>query len=103
MRPGGQIPEAGCFDNPTGKFACVAGGCSQGALQIPMSFLWGENVTNVAIVGGGTIDGQGLSWWVKSWWKRRDLNMYWRPKLFEFPGATDLTIGGPKGLLLVNS
>jgi hypothetical protein len=102
VRPGGQIPEAGCFDN-TGKFGCISSGCSQGRLQIPMSFLWGENVTNVAIGGGGTIDGQGLAWWLKSWWKRRDLNMYWRPKLFEFPGATDLTIGGAKGLLLRNS
>lgn len=53
--------------------------------------------------GGGTIDGQGLAWWLKSWWKRRDLNMYWRPKLLEFPGATDLTLGGPQGLRLVNS
>lgn len=103
VRPGGEIPEAGCFNNPTRQFACVSSGCTQSASQIPMSFLWGENVSNVAIGGGGTIDGQGLMWWLHSWWKRRDLNMYWRPKLFEFPGATDLTLGGPKGLLLVNS
>ena len=103
VHPAGAIPEAGCFDNPTGTFACVASGCKQSTLQIPMSFLWGENVTNVAIGGGGTIDGQGLAWWLKSWWKRRDLNMYWRPKLLEFPGATDLTLGGPQGLRLVNS
>jgi polygalacturonase len=103
VRPGGEIPEAGCFNNPTGTFACVSSGCKQTESQIPMSFLWGENVSNVAIGGGGTIDGQGLAWWLSSWWKRRDLNMYWRPKLFEFPGATDLTLGGEKGLLLVNS
>ena len=103
VRPGGEIPEAGCFNNPTGTFSCVSSGCRQSALHIPMSFLWGENVSNVLIGGGGTIDGQGLAWWMKSWWKRPDLNMYWRPKLFEFPGATDLALGGPKGLLLVNS
>ena len=103
VRPGGEIPEAGCFNNPAGSFACVSAGCSQNASQIPMSFLWGENVSNVAIGGGGTIDGQGLEWWLHSSWKRRDLNMYWRPKLLEFPGATDLTLGGPKGLVLVNS
>ena len=103
VRPGGQIPEAGCFNNPTGEFGCVSRGCKQGPLQIPRSMLWGENVTNVAIGGGGKIDGQGLAWWEKSWWKRHDLNMYWRPKLLEFPGATDLTIGGPLGLTLINS
>ena len=103
VRPGGEIPEAGCFNNPTESFTCVSSGCKQRASQIPMSFLWGENVSNVAIGGGGTIDGQGLAWWLNSWWKRHDLNMYWRPKLLEFPGATDLTLGGPKGLLLVDS
>ena len=103
VRPSGQIPEAGCFNNPAGAFTCGPPVCRQSALQIPKSFLWGENVSNVVIGGGGTIDGQGLAWWLNSWWKRPDLNMYWRPKLLEFPGASDLTLGGPQGLRLLNS
>ena len=59
------------------------------------SLVWGENLSNVAITGDGTIDGQGWRWWPL--YAKDKQNEYWhncRPKLLRLDDSSDVVLSG---------
>lgn len=57
----------------------------------------GENLSNIAIVGRGILDGRGEPWW-EGYWKKT--LAYPRPRLIGFTGCTNVLI---ENITLVNS
>lgn len=76
-------------------------------MKWPAALVNAQNANNVAITGGGTVDGNGLPWW-KAYWAARAQEedgtdphfKVPRPRLIHFFGATNVTVAGP---LLRNS
>lgn len=67
--------------------------------QVHASCIFGMNLVNVSVTGGGKLDGGGAPWWVKQRKSPVDLQ-YPRPKLISFDGCRRVTL---KDLNLVNS
>ncbi|WP_150269054.1 glycoside hydrolase family 28 protein [Paenibacillus tepidiphilus] len=69
------------------------------ARQVYASCIFGANLENVAITGGGRLDGGGAPWWERHRNAPSELE-YPRPKLISFDNCRRVTI---KDLTLVNS
>ncbi|MCI0478077.1 MAG: glycoside hydrolase family 28 protein [Anaerolineales bacterium] len=61
------------------------------------SLIAGEGLKNIAVVGRGTIDGRGASWWQKHRAKTLDAP---RPRLISFARCSNVLI---EGVMLINS
>ena len=58
-----------------------------------MPLIYGKGLENVAVIGRGTLDGQGSFWWHKKW-------EHARPRMISFVESRDILIEGVK---LINS
>lgn len=67
--------------------------------EVHASCIFGMNLVNVSVTGGGKLDGGGEPWWVKQRKSPKELQ-YPRPKLISFDGCRRVTL---KDLTLVNS
>lgn len=59
--------------------------------DVYQSCLYGENIRNVIVSGGGTIEGNGAAWW-DLFRNRREELAYPRPKLISFEKSERITI-----------
>ncbi|HHX60924.1 MAG TPA: hypothetical protein GX707_09460 [Epulopiscium sp.] len=84
------------FSNDKNEYPMITSRWEGATRSVHAACVYGQNLTNIAVTGKGTLDGQG-----KVWWDGRAADReYPRPKLISFDYCTDVLIDGVK---LINS